>query len=60
MQLFKSLHDNNRLLKIYQCQKCNRVFRHETDREEHGRGDSSHQGYREYELETFLTRFLAA
>lgn len=47
-------------MKIYQCQKCNRVFRHEADREEHSRNDDYHQSYREYELETFLTRFLVA
>lgn len=47
-------------MKIYQCQKCNRVFRHEADKEEHCMNGSSHQSYREYELEAFLTRFLVA
>lgn len=47
-------------MKIYQCQKCNMVFRHEADKEEHGASDPSHQSYREYELEAFLTRFLVA
>jgi rubredoxin len=46
------------LLKIYQCQNCHAVFKDETGKEEHGRGDPTHQKYREYELDEFLTRFL--
>lgn len=48
------------MLKIYQCESCHSVFIHELDRQEHGRDDASHQKYREYELEEFLTRFLEA
>lgn len=48
------------LMKIYQCQNCNMVFRRESDRDNHGKSDASHQKYREYELEEFLTRFLVA
>jgi hypothetical protein len=47
-------------LKIYQCQNCRAIFRHELDREEHGKNDASHQKYNEYELDEFLTRFLVA
>ena len=47
-------------MKIYQCQNCNMVFRRESDRDDHSKVDASHQKYREYELEEFLTRFLVA
>ena len=36
------------------------VFRHVAEREALGTSDPSHQSYREYELEAFLTRFLVA
>jgi hypothetical protein len=48
------------IMKIYQCQNCNMVFRRESDRDDHSKVDASHQKYREYELEEFLTRFLVA
>jgi hypothetical protein len=47
-------------MKIYQCLNCHAVFRSESDRDAHAGGDASHQKMREYELEEFLTRFIAA
>jgi hypothetical protein len=47
-------------LKIYQCESCHAIFRHESDKQEHGKNDVSHQKCQEYELEEFLTRFLVA
>ena len=47
-------------MKIYQCTKCNAVFRNESDRDEHAGADEAHQKMREYELDEFLTRFLVA
>lgn len=47
-------------MKIYQCQNCHAVFRSEDDKDAHASSDASHQKIREYELEEFLTRFVAA
>jgi hypothetical protein len=36
------------------------VFKNESDRDAHAQSDEAHQKMREYELEEFLTRFVAA
>jgi hypothetical protein len=46
-------------MKIYQCINCHAVFKSETDRDAHAGGDEAHNKIREYELDEFLTRFLA-
>jgi hypothetical protein len=47
-------------MKIYQCSNCHSVFKNETDRDAHAGSDAAHQKMREYELEEFLNRFIAA
>ena len=45
------------VMKLFQCKTCHAVLRYESDKEEHKKG-TMHDGYNEYELEEFLTRFL--
>jgi hypothetical protein len=45
-------------MKLYVCQSCDAVSRSDLDAQHHSRSNA-HANYREYELEDFLTRFLA-
>jgi hypothetical protein len=45
-------------MKLYVCQSCDAVSRSDIDAQHHSM-NNAHQNYREYELEDFLTRFLA-
>lgn len=47
-------------MKIYQCQSCHAAFKNETDSDAHAGNDPENHQIREYELEEFLTRFLAS
>jgi len=51
---------NNPTMKLFQCNACHAVLRHESAKEEHSQIGSSHTSFREYELDEFLTRFLVA
>lgn len=46
------------IMKLFQCRTCHSILRYEADKEEHSKVGVSHQGFNEYELEEFLTRFL--
>jgi hypothetical protein len=45
-------------MKLYICQSCDAVSRSDLDAQDHSK-NNSHEKYREYDLEDFLTRFLA-
>jgi len=45
-------------MKLFQCKTCHAILRYEADKEIHGKIGASHNGYNEYELDEFLTRFL--
>lgn len=45
-------------MKLYVCQNCDAVLKSDLDAQDHSR-NNAHGNYREYELEDFLTRFVA-
>jgi hypothetical protein len=45
-------------MKLYVCRSCDTVSKSDLDAQDHGRSNP-HENYREYDLEDFLTRFLA-
>ncbi len=45
-------------MKLFQCKTCHAILRYEADKEEHSKIGALHNGYNEYELDEFLTRFL--
>ena len=45
-------------MKLYICQNCDSVSKSDVDAKNHS-VSNAHGNYREYELEDFLTRFLA-
>jgi len=45
-------------MKLYICQSCDAVSKSDLDAQHHSR-NNAHMNYHEYELEDFLTRFIA-
>lgn len=45
-------------MKLYICKSCDAVSKSDLDAQHHSR-NNAHMNYHEYELEDFLTRFIA-